>query len=88
VAMRTLDALLAGAPPERRAAMLKLRSRLALAHALDELSRGDRANARAALAEAGEHFALRRVIAKLLATLPASVTHAAFAARAALGGGR
>jgi hypothetical protein len=86
VAMRTLDALLPGAPPARREAMLKLRSRLALAHALDSLSLGDRANARAALAEAGRHFLLRRIVAAVLAALPGPVAHAAFSARTALGG--
>ncbi|MCU0983571.1 MAG: glycosyltransferase [Acetobacteraceae bacterium] len=86
VAMRTLDALLPAARPERREAMLKLRSRLALAHALDSLSHGDRANARAALAEAGAHFTLRRFVAGMLAALPGPVAHAAFSARAALGG--
>lgn len=88
VAMRTLDALLADAPPERRTAMLMLRSRLALAHALDGLSRGDRANARAALAQAGRQFPLRRIVATVLAALPGAVARAAFSARAALGGGR
>lgn len=88
VAMRTLDALLPDAPAERRGAMRALRSRLALAHALDSLARGDRANARAALAEAGGEFPLRRLAAGMLAAIPAPMARAAFAARAMLGGGR
>jgi hypothetical protein len=83
--MRTLDALAADASPERRAAMLTLRSRLALAHALDALARGDRAGARAALAEAGGEFPLRRLAAGMLAASPAPRARAVFAARAARG---
>ncbi|WP_291297168.1 glycosyltransferase family A protein, partial [Elioraea sp.] len=50
IAMLTLDALGADATPQRRAVMAALRTRLALAHALDAVARGDRPSARAALA--------------------------------------
>ena len=88
IAMRTLDALMPDAPPQRRAVMQLLRTRLALAHALDALSRGDGVSARAALAEAGDGFPARRCVARALSLLPAPITRAAFALRAALAGAR
>jgi hypothetical protein len=88
VAMRTLDTLLAATPAARREAMLALRSRLALAHALDSLGRGDRIGARAALAEARGHFPLRHAVARLLAMLPPPMAKAGFDIRAALRGMR
>jgi glycosyltransferase involved in cell wall biosynthesis len=88
VAMRTLDALRRDAAPDRQAPMRRLRSRLALAHALDALSRGEAADARAALAESGADFPLRQVAARVLAALPARIAQAAFSARTALGASR
>ncbi|WP_144186532.1 glycosyltransferase family 2 protein [Elioraea rosea] len=85
-AMRAIDALLPAARPERRDALRALRSRLALAHTLDALARGDRACARAALAEAGSAFAARRLAARLLLALPAPAARAAFTLRTALMG--
>lgn len=85
-AMRALDALVPAARPERREALRALRSRLALAHTLDALARGDRARARAALAEAGSAFTARRAAARLLLALPAPAARAAFNLRTALMG--
>lgn len=85
IAMLTLDALMADARPERRAVMARLRTRLALAHALDALARGERASAAAALAEAGDGFAARQLAARTLLALPPPFARAAFRLRAALG---
>jgi hypothetical protein len=85
IAMLTLDALMVDALPQRRAVMAQLRTRLALAHALDALSRGDRASARAALAAAGDGFATRQFAARALLALPSPIARAAFRLRAMLG---
>lgn len=86
VAMRTLERLAEEAPPERRAVLLRLRGRIAVAYALTLLAAGHRAAARAALAEAGPERSGRYLAASLLAALPAPFARAVFAARAALGG--
>lgn len=85
IAMLTLDALIVDASSERRAVMAQLRTRLALAHALDALARGDRAAARQALAEAGDGFAARHLAARALLALPPPLARAAFRLRSALG---
>ncbi len=88
VAMRTLETLMAAASPPRAALMRQLRDRLAMAHALDSLARGDRANARAALAEVAGPITPRRIAAMLLAAMPAPLCRAAFSLRAVMGGAR
>jgi hypothetical protein len=86
-AMMTLDRLAAEAPPARRAVLLRLRRQIALSYALTHLAAGNRAGARAALAEAGGLRSARRLAASLLLALPAAVTRAVFAARTTLRGG-
>lgn len=88
VAMRTLEALMASATPSRAMLMRQLRDRLATAHALDSLAQGDRANARAALAEVVGPLTPRRIAAMLLAAIPAPVCRAAFSLRSLMGGTR
>jgi hypothetical protein len=85
IAMMTLDALMVDASAERRVVMARLRTRLALAHSLDALARGDRAAARQALAEVGDGFAARHLAARALLALPPPLAHAAFRLRAAIG---